>query len=127
MAFDDDFSGIDDLNLDEGVSGAGAIAEAFGRRLTTRALWYDPKYTCLDLTAWQSKALTDADLWRLRVDIERCAQAETRIDRAVVDVAWYAAGMELRVTVEGVTVDGDTFTLAITVDDEGVQFAVSVG
>ena len=127
MAFDTDFAGIDDLLFDETVSGAAAVAEAFGRRITTRSLWYDPGYVCTDLTAYQSKALVDADLWRIRTDIERCAQAEPRIDTAVVTVNWYAVGFELRVSVEGLTVDGETFTLTATVDGEGVQLAVAVG
>jgi hypothetical protein len=127
MAFDTDFAGIDDLLFDESVSGAAAVAEAFGRRITTRSLWYDPTYVCTDLTSYQSKALLDADLWRIRTDIERCAQAEPRIARAVVTVNWYPTGLELRASIEGLTVDGETFTLTATVDSEGVRLAVAVG
>lgn len=123
----EDIAGLGDLDIDEVVSGGAAIAEAFGRRLTTRSLWYDPSYVCLDLHAYQSRTMTDADVWRLKVDIERCRQAETRIADAIVDVAWYAAGMELRVKVTGTTVDGDTFELVATVDGEGVRLAVAVG
>ena len=125
MAFED-FAGLDDLNLDDTVSGGAAIAEAFGRRLTTRSLWYDPSYVCLDLHAYQSRTMTDVDVWRLKVDIERCRQAETRIADATVDVAWYAAGMELHVKVAGTTVDGDTFELVATVDCEGVRLAIAL-
>lgn len=120
----EDIAGLDDLNIDEVVSGGAAIAEAFGRRLTTRALWYDPSYVCLDLHAYQSRTMTDADVWRLKVDIERCRQAETRIADATVDVAWYPAGQELRVKVDGTTVDGDAFELVATVDNEGVRMAI---
>lgn len=122
----EDIAGLDDVDIDEVVSGGAAIAEAFGRRLTTRALWYDPSYVCLDLHAYQSRTMTDVDVWRLKVDIERCRQAETRIADATVDVAWYAAGMELRAKVTGTTVDGDTFELVATVDGEGVRLAVAL-
>lgn len=120
----EDIAGLDDLNIDEVVSGGAAIAEAFGRRITTRELPYDPTYVCIDLHAYQSRTMTDADVWRLKVDIERCRQAETRIGSAVIDVAWYPAGQEIRVKVGGVTVDGDAFELVATVDNEGVRMAL---
>lgn len=126
MAFDD-IAGIEDLDIDEVVRGAAAIAEAFGRRITTPSggLDYDPAYVSTDLGAWQSRALSSSDVYRLRVDLERCRDAERRIASATIDVAYFEAGMELRVTVNGVTVDGDTFELSATVDGEGVQLAVA--
>lgn len=128
MAFDADFGGIDDCDLDVLVQGAAQIAEAVGRRITTRpgTVFYDPKYLCVDLVAWQSRGLTDADLWRLRTDLERCIAQEERLASFTVDCAWYPRGQELRVTVGGETVDGETFTLTATVDGEGVQLAVAL-
>ena len=123
MAFED-IAGLEDLDIDEVVRGGAAIAEAFGRRITTRELWYDLTYVCIDLHAYQSRVMDDAELWRLKVAIERCRQAETRIADATIDVAWYALGMELRVKVDGTTVDGDTFELVATVDNEGVRMAL---
>ena len=120
----EDIAGLDDLNIDEVVSGGAAIAEAFGRRITTRELPYDPTYVCIDLHTYESRTMTDADVWKLKVAIERCRQAETRIADATVDVAWYPAGQELRVKVDGTTVDGDAFELVATVDNEGVRMAI---
>jgi hypothetical protein len=124
----EDFSGMTDLSLDEVVTGAGAVAEAVGRRITTPpgGLFYDSGYNSLDLGSWQSKALTDADVWRLKADMERAIAQEQRLASFAVDVAWYAAGMELRVKVAGTTVDGDTFELVATVDGEGVRLAIAL-
>lgn len=124
----EDLAGLGDLNIDEVVSGAAAVAEAVGRRITTPSggLFYDPLYLSLDLHSYESKALTDADVWRLKADMERAIAQEQRLASFAVDVAWYAAGMELRVKVAGTTVDGDTFELVATVDGEGVRLAIAL-
>jgi hypothetical protein len=122
----EDFAGAEDVSIDETVTGAAAIGEAVGRRVTTKELWYDPGYACLDLGEWQSRAMTNADVYRLRVDVERCVRAERRVQTFTVDVAFYALGMELRVRIDGVTVDGDAFVVTATVTpDEGVVLAVA--
>lgn len=125
----EDLAGLGDLNIDEVVSGAAAVAEAVGRRITTPSggLFYDPLYLSLDLHSYESKTMTGADVWRLRADIERVLAQEQRLASYAVEVRWYAAGMELRVSIEGLTVDGETFTLTVTVDSERVQLAVAVG
>lgn len=126
MAIEADIAGIDDFLLDEVVTGAAAVAEAVARRITTTTLWYDPAYKCMDLSGYQSRAMTDVDLWRLKVDLERCIGDEQRLDEFVVDVAFSAESFTLRVRIDGVTVDGDTFSLVATVDpDEGVRFAIA--
>jgi hypothetical protein len=58
--------------------------------------------------------------------MERAIAQEQRLASFAVDVAWYAAGMELRVKVAGTTVDGDTFELVATVDGEGVRLAIAL-
>jgi hypothetical protein len=128
MSFAADFAGVDDLDIDAEVTGAAAVAEAVGRRITTKPgdVFYDPAYVCTDLGAWQSRAVTDADLYRLRVDLERCVRAERRVADFTCDVAFYAESFELRVVIDGVTVDGEAFNLTATVlPDEGVQLAIA--
>lgn len=123
----EDIAGIDDIDLDQVVTGPAAVAEAFGRRITTQPgdVFYDPAYVCTDLGAWQSRTIAPGDLYQLRADIERCAEAEKRITAYVVDVTYYAAGLELRVKVSAQTVKGP-FELTATVDpDEGVKLAIT--
>lgn len=121
-----DFAGVDDLDLDTEVTGAAAISEAVARRITTRPgdVFYDPTYVSMDLGAWQSRAMTAADLWRLRVDLERCVRAEPRVRSFSADADWYPAGNELRVHIAGVTDEG-AFDLVVSVDNEGVRHAIA--
>jgi hypothetical protein len=123
----EDFAGMDDLNIDELVSDGAAVAEAVGRRIDTPAggLFYDPAYVSLDLESYQSRALSDLDLYHLRVNLERCVRAETRVATFTVDLAWHPESFTLRVTIAGVTVSGAAFELVETVDSEGVKLAVA--
>lgn len=127
MAIEPDFAGIDDFDFDEVLTGAAVVAAAAGRRVTTRPgdLFYDARYLCLDLGAYQSATLTDDEVWRLRIDVERVVRDDQRVAEVDVEVAWYPIGATLKVTIDGVTVDGDIFQTAVTVDGEGVQLAIA--
>lgn len=130
MAIDPDLGDIDDFDPDVILTGAQVVAAALGRRVTTPpgGLHYDPGYVCVDLESYQSRALTARDLDELRAQLERCVRAETRADPdlTTVDVAWYAAGGILEVTIQGETVDGAAFELSATVaPDEGVVLVLS--
>lgn len=124
---DNDFGDIDDCDPDVILTGAQVVAAAAGRRITTPpgGLHYDPGYLSIDLESYQSRALTPREVFELRVAVERCVTADPRVAEATVDAVYYAAGMELRVTVDGTTVDGAAFELAATVDGEGVALAVA--
>lgn len=128
MTITTDFAGVDDLDIDVEVSDAAAVAEAVARRITTPegGVFYDPRYKSTDLTAWLSRVVTFVGLFDLRTTLSDCIAEESRVADFTVDVAFYAESSELRVTIEGVTVDGGTFELTATVlPDEGVQLAIA--
>lgn len=101
------FGGDLDVDLRE-VTDTAAVAQAVAHRLSTPegSLFYDAAYDSIDLRAYLSAAMDEAEAYRLRAKIERCARAEERVDDADVDVEFNPVARTLTVTVEGTTAAG---------------------
>jgi hypothetical protein len=99
------------------ITGSQVLAEALFRRLTQPrgGLLSDPNYG-IDVRDTLNGAYSEADIARLKSDIERECEKDERVVTAQSDVAFVAITGELRITVSVGTAQGP-FTLVLAVNN----------